>query len=79
MSAVQEGYAGRPGTKAIFDEAESFMRSDRLSGYVDLAPGWQDRRRVRPAVPSLAAPPAGRRGGKQGLEGVTELRIAGST
>jgi len=33
MSAVQGGYAGRPGKKAIFDEAESFMRSDRLGSY----------------------------------------------
>jgi hypothetical protein len=30
MSTVQGGYAGRPGTKAIFDEAGSFCAS--LSG-----------------------------------------------
>jgi hypothetical protein len=39
MSAVRGGYAGGPGTKAIFDEAGSFMRLDRLGSYLDLARG----------------------------------------
>jgi hypothetical protein len=39
MSAVRSGYAGGPGTKAIFDEAGSFMRLDRLGSYLDLGHG----------------------------------------
>jgi hypothetical protein len=39
MSAVRGGYVGGPGTKAIFDEAGSFMRLDRLGSYLDLARG----------------------------------------
>lgn len=39
MSAVRGGYAGGPGTKAVLDEAGSFMRLSRLGGYLDLARG----------------------------------------
>jgi type IV secretory pathway TraG/TraD family ATPase VirD4 len=78
MSVVRGGYAGGPGTKAIFDEAGSFMRLDRLGSYLDLARGGkmgvvyvlQSRAQLRRQLSSEEA---------ERVWSATELQIAGPT